>query len=371
APEPLRLLRWLRRLSDGYVLHDEDVWLKAEGPVSIGLMSELREDSPPMAVLSLRGPKAAQVLSAWAGKAPPEAGRVGKLGDVLVIARPAPLTKGYDLLVEKTRAAACWSQLVEAGAQPVGWHSATEILGDDWLAREQHAQQLVDPTKPFFVGRKKFLEKTEKPHSDAKAFRFEAAKSEPKHTCLYERHLELTKRKNMVPFAGWQMPVQYSGILEEHKAVRTAMGLFDVSHMGVLEFAGPGAERFLDLVTTNYVPMLAPGQAHYSYLLAPDGRCIDDIIVYRLERDRFMVVVNAANADEDAAWLKGILEQRWAVDEKEPFIRIAERVEMRNLKDPAECGELARGTLRCRDRGLFRSSFAWLSRSHSERPWAG
>ena len=83
-----------------------------------------------------------------------------------------------------------------------------------------------------------------------------------RRTCLYEEHLKLTQKRFLVPFAGWEMPVWYEGIGAEHRAVRLGAGLFDVSHMGVLAVRGRHAERFLDLVTTNYVPWLAPGQCH-------------------------------------------------------------------------------------------------------------
>ena len=123
----------------------------------------------------------------------------------------------------------------------------------------------------------------------------ETAEDELRKTPLYEEHLAHTTAKRMVPFAGWIMPVFYQGIREEHMAVRRAAGLFDVAHMGVLEFTGEGAERFLDSVTANYVPWLRDGRSHYSFLLGPDGLPLDDIIVYRIRADRFMMVVNAAN----------------------------------------------------------------------------
>ena len=119
------------------------------------------------------------------------------------------------------------------------------------------------------------------------------------------------------------------------KAVRTRAGLFDVTHMGTLEVAGPDAERFLDLMTVNYVAMLRIGQAHYSYLLDPDGRVIDDILVYRRGEETFFVVVNAANAEEDEAWLRAAASGKFLLDVKDPGLEPPKRLRIRNLKDPS------------------------------------
>lgn len=133
--------------------------------------------------------------------------------------------------------------------------------------------------------------------------------SEPKRTPIAERHQELGAR--MVDFAGWYMPVQYRGIIEEHRAVRTAAGLFDLGHMGQLDVRGPDALAFLQYVTTNDVSQLEPGQAQYGMLLYPDGGVVDDIIVYRRpDGDGYFVVINAANIDKDVAWLQEQVEAR-------------------------------------------------------------
>jgi aminomethyltransferase len=111
----------------------------------------------------------------------------------------------------------------------------------------------------------------------------------------------------MVPFAGWEMPVQYSGVIDEVKAVRSAAGLFDVSHMGELHVSGPGALAWLNSVTTNDVSRLVPGRAHYSLLLDNEGGILDDILVYCMAPDEYLVVVNAGNTDKDRQWLEGKL----------------------------------------------------------------
>ena len=123
-----------------------------------------------------------------------------------------------------------------------------------------------------------------------------------RRTPLYECHRELGAR--MVGFAGWEMPVQYAGVIEEHRAVRGAAGLFDVSHMGEVRVRGAGAERFLQRLTPNDVAQLVPGRAHYSGLLTDLGTYVDDLLIYRLAADDFLVVVNASNAARDLAWIR-------------------------------------------------------------------
>lgn len=122
-------------------------------------------------------------------------------------------------------------------------------------------------------------------------------------TPLTSRHQALGAR--LIPFAGWLMPVQYAGIIDEHRAVRSRAGLFDLGHMGQVEVSGPDALTYLQAVTTNDVSQLEPGQAHYSLLPNEQGGVIDDIIIYRaLTGDGYMIVINAANSAKDVAWLQ-------------------------------------------------------------------
>src|SRR5512144_669775 len=123
----------------------------------------------------------------------------------------------------------------------------------------------------------------------------------PLRTPLYEKHLELGAK--MVDFAGWEMPVQYEGIREEHSAVRRHAGMFDVSHMGQVEVEGPGALAFLQRVLSNDVAKVAVGGAQYSCLCNEEGGVIDDLFAYRLGGDRYLIVTNAANHEGDLAWL--------------------------------------------------------------------
>jgi aminomethyltransferase len=108
----------------------------------------------------------------------------------------------------------------------------------------------------------------------------------------------------MVPFAGWLMPVQYTGIVEEHQAVRNNVGIFDISHMGQLIVDGAGAREWLDTMLTNNVGKLDVGTGQYTFLLNERGGIIDDLIVYRIGEQKFLLVVNAARTDEDFAWLQ-------------------------------------------------------------------
>jgi len=123
----------------------------------------------------------------------------------------------------------------------------------------------------------------------------------PKKTALYDVHVALGAK--MVEFGGYLMPVQYRGIIDEHRRVRASVGVFDVSHMGEFEIRGPGALKFLQRVTINNVASLQIHQAQYSAMCYPEGGIVDDLIVYRLP-DSYMLVVNASNIDKDFAWLQ-------------------------------------------------------------------
>jgi len=121
-------------------------------------------------------------------------------------------------------------------------------------------------------------------------------------TPLHDRHVALGAR--MVPFAGWEMPVQYTGVIPEHKAVRTDCGVFDVSHMGELEVEGPRATELLQATLSNDLDKIGPGEAQYTLLTNERGGVIDDLIAYRLDDFRYLLIVNAANREPDFRWLK-------------------------------------------------------------------
>jgi aminomethyltransferase len=137
-----------------------------------------------------------------------------------------------------------------------------------------------------------------------------------KKTPLYDEHARLGAK--MIPFGDWIMPVQYSGIIDEHQAVRKNVGVFDISHMGQLIATGSGAGAWLNEMLTNNIDKLEVGSGQYTFLLNERGGIIDDLIVYRTEQEKFLLVVNASRADEDFAWLQkhqadnGTLENRSA-----------------------------------------------------------
>jgi aminomethyltransferase len=121
-----------------------------------------------------------------------------------------------------------------------------------------------------------------------------------RRTPLYERHLAAGAK--LVDFAGWEMPVQYEGVRQEHMAVRQACGIFDVSHMGEIETSGPGSLELLQRLLSNDVSKLAVGGAQYSVLCREDGGVLDDLFTYRLDVDRYLTVTNASNHERDLAW---------------------------------------------------------------------
>lgn len=125
---------------------------------------------------------------------------------------------------------------------------------------------------------------------------------ENKRTCLYDRHVALGAQ--MSPFGGFEMPIQYEGIVEEHQAVRTACGVFDVSHMGEVNISGRDAERYVNHIFTNDIAGAPDGKIFYGMMLNPQGGTVDDLLVYKRGENNFFLVINAANIDKDVAWIR-------------------------------------------------------------------
>ncbi|HEY7950359.1 MAG TPA: glycine cleavage system aminomethyltransferase GcvT [Solirubrobacterales bacterium] len=148
-----------------------------------------------------------------------------------------------------------------------------------------------------------------------------------RRTPLYEQHVELGGK--LVDFAGWEMPVQYEGIKEEHSAVRTHAGMFDVSHMGEVEVEGPGALAFLQRVLSNDVGKVEVGGAQYSCLCNEEGGVLDDLFAYRLGGDRYLIVTNSANHVADLGWLG-----RWSRDFDVAVRDVADRYAMLAVQGP-------------------------------------
>ncbi len=188
----------------------------------------------------------------------------------------------------------------------------------------------ISVTKPYFIGQDRH------PVSAASLppFLWQEPQDAPlKRTTLYETHKSMGAR--IIPFGGYEMPVWYTSVSEEHAAVRDAAGLFDATHMGVFEVSGPHALPFLDTVTTNDVSALEIGESHYTYLLFPNGSVVDDLMVYRRDTDNYMLVVNASNNDKDWAWLNAVNNGQVQIDEQRPHVKIQHPATIRDLRDPA------------------------------------
>ncbi len=183
--------------------------------------------------------------------------------------------------------------------------------------------------KPYFIGQ--VLEKAK----DLPEFDWKEPPVELRRTALNDTHRQLGAK--MVPFAGWDMPVWYSSVVEEHLATRKAAGLFDVSHMGVYQAEGDSASAFLDSVCGNDIAGLNVGESCYTHFLNPDANVLDDCLVYRRAANKYLVVVNASNDDKDWAWLNAVRDGQVLIDRKTPAAKAYGRnVILRNLRDPKE-----------------------------------
>ena len=189
--------------------------------------------------------------------------------------------------------------------------------------------------KPYWIGQRA---RTDAPGGLEKLPVFawqEPADLPLKQTSLYDVHVQAGAR--VAPFAGWEMPLWYGSAQEEHLAVRRAAGLFDVSHMGLFEFSGDNVHLFLNTIATNDVSPLAVGQSQYSYLLDQDGHVVDDVWIYRLEPERYWMVVNSSNNDKDWAWINAVHDGRVQIDPARPWSRAlgTETVVIRDMRDPS------------------------------------
>jgi len=184
-------------------------------------------------------------------------------------------------------------------------------------------------TKPYFIGM---------PAGEGQPlpqFEWQERETSLKRTPIYDVHKQLGAK--IIPFAGWEMPVWYTSVVEEHLATRQAAGLFDVAHMGVYQVEGPEAAVFLDSVCGNDISGLGVGESCYTHFFTSDGRVIDDTLVYHRGVNRFLVVVNASNDDKDWAWLNAVKNGTYRVDEVRPWSKAFGRnAILRNLRDPKE-----------------------------------
>jgi glycine hydroxymethyltransferase len=184
-------------------------------------------------------------------------------------------------------------------------------------------------TKPYYMG------KTAGSGKGLPEFTWKETEQPLRKTALNETHKQMGAK--MVPFAGWEMPVWYTSVVDEHLATRKAAGLFDVSHMGVYQAEGPAAASFLDTVCGNDITGLAVGESCYTQFLTPDADVIDDCLVYRRSTEHYLVVVNASNDDKDWAWLNAVKAGSVMIDRDQPWVKAYGReVVLRNLRDPRE-----------------------------------
>jgi glycine hydroxymethyltransferase len=189
--------------------------------------------------------------------------------------------------------------------------------------------------KPWFIGINSTVKKeaTSSPKGMTSFNWVEPAEGEPKFTPLHDAHK--SSGAKMVSFAGWDMPVWYTSVVDEHLATRQAAGLFDVSHMGVYEVKGADAASFLDTICANDCGGLLPGESLYSQFLTPDADVIDDTLVYRRAWDKYLVVVNASNDDKDRTWFESVRDGKVKIDNARPFARAyGYNAVIRNLRDP-------------------------------------
>ena len=186
--------------------------------------------------------------------------------------------------------------------------------------------------KPYFIGINAETT-TQSANAPLPEFTWEYQEKPLKKTSLNAIHRAMGAK--MVPFAGWDMPVWYTSVVEEHNATRQAAGLFDVSHMGVYQAEGPDAVLFLDSVCANDIALLGVGESCYTHFLDPDANVIDDTLVYHRAKDQYMVVVNAANDDKDWSWLSLVRQGKVLVDRDRPSaVAFGRNVLLRNLHDP-------------------------------------
>jgi glycine cleavage system T protein len=348
-----RVKSWLRGLSDGYVLFDnEDVFRKVEGPVVVEDLGEdeLPDPSGQLVSLAVVGPDGPQVLQ-QIGMPGLDEGAVwhGELGDVQVSVASLGYGVGdvrLELLVHPDRAPQLWAQLIETGAVPRNTAlqqslRARAVLPDYASERPVALDLYKGPhrswfslTTPYFVGQASLkpaliaAEGSGGAAAHKQEFVWQPPEDAPlRRTPLYEEHRK--RRAKVIPFAGWEMPVWYTSVGDEHTAVRSTAGLFDVA------VRGEHAASFMDTVASNYARWIDPGQSIYAYLLYPSGDVIDDFIMYRLAWDHYLLVMNAANAEEDLAWLRAVNSREFVIDCDNPAMETEGQVVIRDLKDPS------------------------------------
>eukprot|EP00051_Salpingoeca_urceolata_P032361 m.15388 g.15388 ORF g.15388 m.15388 type:complete len:1122 (-) comp5011_c0_seq1:110-3475(-) len=195
---------------------------------------------------------------------------------------------------------------------------------------------MLDVTKPFFVGQDNIPEKLSQGLPALPRFEPPAPTTDLRYTVLHQWHQD--RNAKMANFAGWDMPIEYpdTGIFKEHAAVRSAAGLFDVTHMSAISITGPGARPFLEDVCANYLSRLEDNEAQYTYMLREDGSALDDLYVYKLSPEEYMVVVNASNFECDLAWLNAVNNGEVCIDNNAPYKQLSARATITPLREADE-----------------------------------
>lgn len=344
---------WLRELSDGYVIFDEeDIFAKIEGPV---VVEDLKgEEKLEKAGIGLYGPNSSKFLN----KIEPSLDSLkkfcfleGKIKGIPVIISRINYTDNlseFKFYVHPNNASSLWNLFLEKGKnleiKPVGTLVRDYLRSEVKLPSYKDNKPVVDGpslqklfpsyfclSKCYFIGEKVIRKAIGSLKIKKEEFQYKEKENKIRKTPLYKEHLKLTKR--LVPFAGWMMPVCYTSINEEHKAVRELAGLFDISHMGVIEVSGRYAVIFLDIVSTNYVKRIKPGQSQYTYFLDPKGNVLDDAMIYCRDLNKYMIVCNAANEEKIWMWLNAVNSKKFLIDKDYPEKEIEGKVIIRNLKD--------------------------------------
>ena len=333
-----RVLNWFRGISDGYITFDRrDYMRKVEGPVKVydlnstGASGENYASFGPVKLESLLG------LVEEAGLEP------GQLGSVRVGSGEFTCYRSEldsDEVFFWTEPESLESLVEELVVESAGRRDGFQEPGSK-LYREN--KDLFDLVRPYFVGQRELeeeLDRSEFPESVDQVFIYESEEKDEadKSTPLLEKHKKLDAK--IAPFVGWEMPFWYTTIQQEHEAVREAAGLFDVGHMAVFEVKGRGATHFLDCVTSNYIRWMEDKEAQYNYFLDPEGRVIDDAMVYRITEERYIIVANAVNEDKDWEWLNAIQSGEYVLDPDRPWVKPSQTPQLTDLKSE-EAGEKA------------------------------
>ncbi len=340
---PEEVKDWLITLSDGYVRFDMDVFMKIEGPV---LIEDRWRGDEAWAAFDIYGHNARKICEKAAGKTLPRKSamwieQVKENGGRLYVLKMGQ--NGFErfrICGSERTVSSVFEKLVSLKNAPaVGGYLARKSLsaraglpiGRPDTVKASKVQRkrpdLFDMEKPYFIGAES-LEYKEEIHPVS----VPKIKLKEKKSYLIDEHRRLYPSASIQSFAGWEMPVVFESIREEHNAVRTAAGLFDLSHMGIFEISGPYAARFLDLVTSNYIRALRPGQSHYSYILDPSGEVLDDVFVYHVEPEKFILVANAINADKIEKWLNDVNKEKVHLTLGGRPISLEGMAKIRNLK---------------------------------------